>query len=69
MARHRPLHRAASGDGTAQPAQHTIAVAGGGPGPGAVTKLILSELGHEAAAVLTELSGPDAAFMDGPGGA
>ena len=33
-----------------------------------MTKLILSELGHEAAAVLTELSGPDAAFMDGPGG-
>jgi alkylation response protein AidB-like acyl-CoA dehydrogenase len=45
------------------------AVAGSGPGPeGAMTKLILSELGHEAAAVLTELSGPDAAFMDGPGG-
>ena len=44
------------------------AVAGGGPGPeGAMTKLILSELGHEAAALLTELSGPDAAFMDGPG--
>lgn len=45
------------------------AVAGGGPGPeGAMTKLILSELGHEAQAVLTELSGPDAAFMDGLGG-
>jgi alkylation response protein AidB-like acyl-CoA dehydrogenase len=45
------------------------AVAGGGPGPeGAMTKLILSEIGHEAAAILTELSGPDAAFMDGPGG-
>ena len=45
------------------------AVAGSGPGPeGAMTKLILSELGHEAAAVLTELSGPEAAFMDGPGG-
>ncbi len=44
-------------------------VVGSGPGPeGAMTKLILSELGHEAAAVLTELSGPDAAFMDGPGG-
>jgi hypothetical protein len=44
------------------------AVAGGGPGPeGAMTKLILSEIGHEAAAVLTELAGPDAVFMDGPG--
>ncbi len=42
------------------------AVAGGGPGPeGAMTKLILSELGHEAAAMLTELQGPDAAFIDG----
>ena len=45
------------------------AVAGGGPGPeGSVTKLVLSELGHEAAAMLAELSGPDAAFMDGAGG-
>ena len=44
------------------------AVAGGGPGPeGAMTKLVLSELGHEAAAILTELNGPDAAFMDGAG--
>ena len=44
------------------------AVAGGGPGPeGAITKLVLSELGHEAAAVLTDLGGPDSAFMDGPG--
>jgi alkylation response protein AidB-like acyl-CoA dehydrogenase len=43
------------------------AVAGGGPGPeGAITKLVLSELGHEAAAVLTELGGPDSAFMEGP---
>jgi alkylation response protein AidB-like acyl-CoA dehydrogenase len=32
-----------------------------------MTKLVLSELGHEAAAVLTELNGPDAAFMDGMG--
>ena len=45
------------------------AVAGGGPGPeGAMTKLVLSEIGHEAAAILTELNGPDALFMDGPGG-
>jgi alkylation response protein AidB-like acyl-CoA dehydrogenase len=42
------------------------AVAGGGPGPeGAVTKLVLSENGHEAAAMLAELSGPDTAFMEG----
>jgi alkylation response protein AidB-like acyl-CoA dehydrogenase len=42
------------------------AVAGGEPGPeGAITKLVISELGHEAAATLTELNGPDAAFMDG----
>ena len=33
-----------------------------------MTKLVLSELGHEAAAILTELNGPDAAFMDGAGG-
>jgi alkylation response protein AidB-like acyl-CoA dehydrogenase len=44
------------------------AVAGGGPGPeGAMTKLILSEIGHESAAILTECIGPDAAFMDGDG--
>jgi alkylation response protein AidB-like acyl-CoA dehydrogenase len=43
------------------------AVAGGGPGPeGAITKLVLSELGHEAAAISTELAGPDSAFMEGP---
>jgi len=44
------------------------AVAGGAPGPeGAMTKLVLSEIGHEAAAILTELNGSDALFMDGPG--
>jgi alkylation response protein AidB-like acyl-CoA dehydrogenase len=44
------------------------AVAGAGPGPeGAMTKLVLSELGHEAAALLTELNGPDNAFIDGDG--
>jgi alkylation response protein AidB-like acyl-CoA dehydrogenase len=43
------------------------AVAGGGPGPeGNVTKLVLSELGHDAADILTTLSGYDTAFMDGP---
>jgi hypothetical protein len=42
------------------------AVAGGAPGPeGAMTKLVLSELGHDAAAIMTELNGPDVAFMDG----
>jgi alkylation response protein AidB-like acyl-CoA dehydrogenase len=44
------------------------AVSGAGPGPeGAMTKLILSELGHEAAAILTELNGSDALYMDGAG--
>ena len=45
------------------------AAAGGGPGPeGNITKLVLSELGHETAAIMAELAGPDAAFLDGPGG-
>jgi alkylation response protein AidB-like acyl-CoA dehydrogenase len=44
------------------------AVAGGGPGlEGNITKLLLSELGHESAAILAELAGPDLAFLDGPG--
>ena len=44
------------------------AVAGGGPGPeGNIAKLLLSELGHEAAAIMAELAGPDAAFLDGDG--
>jgi len=44
------------------------AVAGGEPGPeGAMTKLVISEIGHEAAAIMTELNGPDSLFMDGPG--
>ena len=44
------------------------AVAETGPGPeGAITKLVASELGAEAAAILTELSGPQAAFLEGPG--
>jgi alkylation response protein AidB-like acyl-CoA dehydrogenase len=46
------------------------AVAGNEPGPeGAITKLVSSELGHEVAAVLTELNGPEVAFMDGPSAA
>jgi alkylation response protein AidB-like acyl-CoA dehydrogenase len=45
------------------------AVAGGGPGPeGNVTKLLLSEIGHEAAAIMAALAGPDLAFLEGPGG-
>jgi alkylation response protein AidB-like acyl-CoA dehydrogenase len=44
-------------------------VAGGEPGPeGNITKLVLSENGHEAAAILAELTGPEGAFLDGPGG-
>ena len=44
------------------------AVVGGGPGPeGNITKLLLSEIGHETAAIMAELAGPDAAFLDGDG--
>jgi alkylation response protein AidB-like acyl-CoA dehydrogenase len=44
------------------------AVAGGEPGPeGAITKLLMSELGHDAAAIMTTLSGPEGAYLDGPG--
>jgi len=44
------------------------AVAGGGPATtGNITKLLLSENGHEAAAILAALAGPDLAFTDGPG--
>jgi hypothetical protein len=44
------------------------AVAGGGPGPeGNVTKLVLSEIGHEAAAIMAALSGPETAYRDGAG--
>ena len=43
------------------------AIQGSEPGPeGAVTKLVLSENGHEAAAIMSELSGADGAFLDGP---
>jgi len=45
------------------------AVSGSGPGPeGAMTKLVLSEVGHESAAIMTELNGEESVFMDGPGG-
>ncbi|HEY6473211.1 MAG TPA: acyl-CoA dehydrogenase family protein, partial [Acidimicrobiales bacterium] len=42
------------------------AVIGGGPGPeGNVAKLVLSELGHEASAILVALGGPESAYADG----
>jgi 3-oxochol-4-en-24-oyl-CoA dehydrogenase len=41
------------------------AVIGGGPGPeGNVTKLVLSEIGHEAAAILAAVNGPESAYVD-----
>jgi alkylation response protein AidB-like acyl-CoA dehydrogenase len=43
-------------------------VSGAGPGPeGNVTKLLLAEQNLELAAILAALSGPDAAFTEGPG--
>jgi alkylation response protein AidB-like acyl-CoA dehydrogenase len=45
------------------------AVAGGGPGPeGNIAKLVLSELGHEAAEIMAGLAGPHGAFLEGDGG-
>lgn len=42
------------------------AVSGAEPGPeGAMTKLVMSELGHEAAAMLAQLDGPDSVYFDG----
>ena len=44
------------------------AVIGGGPGPeGNVTKLVLSEIGHEAAAIVAAVGGPDTLYSDGAG--
>jgi alkylation response protein AidB-like acyl-CoA dehydrogenase len=44
------------------------AVAGGEPGPeGATAKLMLSELGHEATALMTYAADEDVLFADGPG--
>ncbi|HVV74393.1 MAG TPA: acyl-CoA dehydrogenase [Mycobacteriales bacterium] len=44
------------------------ALAGGGPGPeGNVTKLVLSELSQDAAAIVSELGGSDSLFADGAG--
>jgi 3-oxochol-4-en-24-oyl-CoA dehydrogenase len=52
-------------------AYRAVAGASGGghsPGPeGNITKLLLSELGHETAAIMAELAGPDAAFLEGDG--
>ncbi len=43
-------------------------VAGGGPGPeGNITKLVMSEIGHESAAIMAALSGPESAYLDGAG--
>ena len=44
------------------------AVAGGEPGPeGNITKLVLADHSLERAALMVELAGPDAAFLEGPG--
>lgn len=32
-----------------------------------MTKLLLSELGHEAAAILAALAGPESAYLEGDG--
>ena len=45
------------------------AVQGSGPGPeGTITKLVLSENLHEKTAIMSELVGPDLAFLDDKGG-
>ncbi|MDE3205042.1 MAG: acyl-CoA dehydrogenase [Acidobacteriota bacterium] len=44
------------------------AVSGGEPGPeGFITKLVLSELLQDSAAIQAALSGPETAYLDGPG--
>jgi len=54
---YRALASAGAGDGH-----------GRGPGPeGNITKLLLSEIGHETAAIMAELAGPDGAFLEGTG--
>jgi alkylation response protein AidB-like acyl-CoA dehydrogenase len=55
----RSAYRAVVGAGDGQ---------GRGPGPeGNITKLLLSEVGHETAAIMAELAGPDGAFLEGKG--
>jgi 3-oxochol-4-en-24-oyl-CoA dehydrogenase len=52
---------AGAGDGQSQSQRRS-------PGPeGNITKLLLSELGHETAAIMAELAGPDAVFLEGDG--
>ncbi|MGB9070225.1 MAG: acyl-CoA dehydrogenase family protein, partial [Candidatus Acidiferrales bacterium] len=44
------------------------AVAGGGPSAeGNITKLVLSENGQEMASMIAALTGPETAFLEGPG--
>ena len=44
------------------------AVAGGAPGPeGNISKLVISEVAHEAAAIAGELAGADGVYLDGAG--
>ena len=44
------------------------AVEGGGPSPeGAITKLVMAELFHEAAAIMAGLAGADLVYLDGDG--
>ena len=58
----------AAGDGGDEPAQRPPCGRRRRPGPeGNVTKLVLSEIGHEAAAIMAEQNGPDTAFIDGAG--
>ncbi len=60
----------ARGDGHSGDGHSGDGHSGGGhsPGPeGNITKLLLSEIGHETAAIMAELAGPDAAFLAGDG--
>jgi hypothetical protein len=44
------------------------AVEGGGPSPeGAITKLVMAELFHEAAAIMARVGGDDIVYLDGEG--
>jgi len=57
----RSAYRAVAGAGAGDGHGH-------GPGPeGNITKLLLSEIGHETAAIMAELAGPDGAFLEGKG--
>ena len=67
---HRPLRRASSRRwACSTSAPRTAPSPERAPAPRARSpSSCCREIGHEAAAILTELSGPDAAFMDGAGG-